>query len=73
MNISTRQRPVVARIDDTLDILHSTAKALLDNAYDHADHLDHRPLAAWTQRLADIQGTLDQCSIGPFNPLTDPN
>lgn len=68
-SISPRQRPVVTRIDDTLDILQSTALALLDNAYDHADHLDHKQLVIWTQRLADIQQALDQCCIGPFNPL----
>jgi hypothetical protein len=73
VTISARQRPVVARIDDTLDILHATAKALEDNAYDHADHLCHRQLVAWTQRLADIQGTLDRCAIGPFNPPADPH
>jgi hypothetical protein len=62
-NPSARQRPVAQRLDDLLELAEATARALLDNAWDHGDHLPPHLITTYTQRLATIQQLLDQTTI----------
>jgi hypothetical protein len=57
--ISERNDPVIASLENTLDLAKAQARAILDNCYEDDQSLPRELLASFTNDLCRIQASLE--------------